>query len=826
MPDGDVTITVTLDTNDVKAKIDELTKDLQKMANSAKDNGMTKEFQAITKLLDTVSIRVDKIVAQLGNLNNTETNPEQFEQMQDALLGYAYQLGVAEARVRANGTVAEETGEKSSNAFNKASANVSKYSKKTNSALASIKRSASQAFSFKGISRGIRRLAQLAFGVYSVTALLNKLKSAIKEGINNLVQFQSDTNATNEAMTEFKTSLLFIQNAWGAAFAPIINVVQPILTSLMDTFAEVGNTIARFFGALTGQQQVIQALRVSTGDYAASLKKAGGAAKQLQDRLAGFDDLNVLGKDTGSGGGGGGVSGPDPSEMFEYVDVDSSEFAGILGFFDDIKKKIEESGLIEAFGNLWDAMQRFKDSEFVKTLEKIALWLAESTFTSTLSILTNALNLLADILNGDLDKGLEDLNKLLADLTFDPLITLAGVFDTIFGTDVAGWLEDVKKSIEEIDFTGLPGYDKLVTALDELKTAWDNFKDSVRGFWDMLEETGVLDVLKTAITEFVELGWDLVLQGIASALSLIADALTIISAILNGDFAGTMDAIKNTLADIDFQPLETVASIFDHIFNTDIAGWLEGVHEKIEALHFQDLVDAFEEGWERIKSSFWLGVGIIAALLGITDEKFQAFSSTIRTIMTGLKHFLNNTWENIKLYAITAMQVLSKILKEIWDGIKEHIETPVNSIIKAINIVINALESMINGVADALGVLSIDIPDWVPEWGGKSLRFDIGHVSLPNIPYLAQGAVIPPNKEFMAVLGDQSSGTNIEAPLDTIKQAVAEVVGNNGNEEVIALLQQLIAVVESKNLVIGDKDIGKANARYMQSQNLRRGTSF
>ena len=133
---------------------------------------------------------------------------------------------------------------------------------------------------------------------------------------------------------------------------------------------------------------------------------------------------------------------------------------------------------------------------------------------------------------------------------------------------------------------------------------------------------------------------------------------------------------------------------------------------------------------------------------------------------------------------------------------------------------------MINGVADALGVLSIDIPDWVPEWGGKSLRFDIGHVSLPNIPYLAQGAVIPPNKEFMAVLGDQSSGTNIEAPLDTIKQAVAEVVGNNGNEEVIALLQQLIAVVESKNLVIGDKDIGKANARYMQSQNLRRGTSF
>lgn len=55
-----------------------------------------------------------------------------------------------------------------------------------------------------------------------------------------------------------------------------------------------------------------------------------------------------------------------------------------------------------------------------------------------------------------------------------------------------------------------------------------------------------------------------------------------------------------------------------------------------------------------------------------------------------------------------------------------------------------------------------------------------------SVPHLATGAVIPPNKEFMAVLGDQKSGTNIEAPLDTIKQAVAEVMGqssgnSNGN---------------------------------------------
>ena len=67
---------------------------------------------------------------------------------------------------------------------------------------------------------------------------------------------------------------------------------------------------------------------------------------------------------------------------------------------------------------------------------------------------------------------------------------------------------------------------------------------------------------------------------------------------------------------------------------------------------------------------------------------------------------------------------------------------------------------------------------------------------IPQIPHLARGAVIPPNREFLAVLGDQKRGTNIEAPLDTIKQAVAEVLaqvnigsgGYNGRIEVPVII--------------------------------------
>ena len=53
-----------------------------------------------------------------------------------------------------------------------------------------------------------------------------------------------------------------------------------------------------------------------------------------------------------------------------------------------------------------------------------------------------------------------------------------------------------------------------------------------------------------------------------------------------------------------------------------------------------------------------------------------------------------------------------------------------------------------------------------------------------DIPALASGAVIPPNRKFLAVLGDQKSGTNVEAPLSTIKQAVMEAMAQGSREPI------------------------------------------
>ena len=128
------------------------------------------------------------------------------------------------------------------------------------------------------------------------------------------------------------------------------------------------------------------------------------------------------------------------------------------------------------------------------------------------------------------------------------------------------------------------------------------------------------------------------------------------------------------------------------------------------------------------------------------------------------------------------VQIIAQALGEVWQGVSQIFQGVFQQIwetgVNAMNGVIGAVNGMIQGVTGALNTLiralnslQLEIPDWVPVYGGKTLGFHLGELSAPQIPYLATGAVIPANSPFLAVLGDQRQGTNIEAPLDTMVEA-------------------------------------------------------
>lgn len=131
----------------------------------------------------------------------------------------------------------------------------------------------------------------------------------------------------------------------------------------------------------------------------------------------------------------------------------------------------------------------------------------------------------------------------------------------------------------------------------------------------------------------------------------------------------------------------------------------------------------------------------------------------------------------------------------------------------AINGIIGMFEKMINWIVDGINSIGFDIPDWL---GGGHFGFNIPNVSFGrvSIPRLAQGAVIPPNREFLAVLGDQKQGTNIEAPLSTIQEAVSSVVSAQ-NEAMLGTLEQILEAI--LGIEIGDEVIGRASQRYNNS---------
>lgn len=135
-------------------------------------------------------------------------------------------------------------------------------------------------------------------------------------------------------------------------------------------------------------------------------------------------------------------------------------------------------------------------------------------------------------------------------------------------------------------------------------------------------------------------------------------------------------------------------------------------------------------------------------------------------------------------------------IKQVFDGLKSIAFAPLNAIITGLNELIKGINK-----------IKFDVPDWVPGIGGKTLGFNI-----PQLPHLAKGTVIPPRQEFAAILGDQKHGTNIEAPLETIKQANREVLTEFFDK--IGSLSSKVQEIILKNLTfviqLGGKDFRKA----------------
>lgn len=179
------------------------------------------------------------------------------------------------------------------------------------------------------------------------------------------------------------------------------------------------------------------------------------------------------------------------------------------------------------------------------------------------------------------------------------------------------------------------------------------------------------------------------------------------------------------------------------------------------------------------------GVGIPLAI-GLIVAGGGALAATVALNWNFIVDKVKEVWKNVKdfwnknIAPIFTAEWWKNLGKKVMNGLIAGFEAGINGII-------GMFEKMINWIVDGLNSISFDVPDWVPAIGGQTFGFNIprakfGRVSIPR---LAQGTVLPGGKPFYAIVNDQPAGqTNIEAPLDTIVEAMNIALQNRGTDTV------------------------------------------
>lgn len=321
-----------------------------------------------------------------------------------------------------------------------------------------------------GFNIGMKSILKYAFGIRSLFVLINKLRSAMVEGFKNLAQFNDGVNPTNMALSNLKSALTQLKNSFAVAFAPILTVVEPILTRLISLLSTAMNYVGQFFAALTGASTFTKAIKVQE-NYAKSLNGTAAAAKKAKGSLASIDELNNQSKQD-SGGAGGTVS---PDDMFEVAPIES-KIAGLAdklkSILDPIKESIQNwfaninfDPLIDSFEKLKTAIEPLTDN-----IGDGLLWLLENVLEPLGSfVIEDALpeffNLLASAVEA-CNKAFEVISPYLEEIwneVFAP-------FAAFLGETFVGILNDVSQFFSEMG-------DMFVEKSEEIGTIFEFLKN-------------------------------------------------------------------------------------------------------------------------------------------------------------------------------------------------------------------------------------------------------------------------------------------------------------------------------------------------------------
>ena len=190
----------------------------------------------------------------------------------------------------------------------------------------------------KWTDKGFMRILKYGFGIRSVYVLFRRLRKAIVDSFGELRKSGAFFETTDKNIQQLKNSLTLLKYQFGAAFEPIFNEVAPALQTFVDHLLKAMNSLSAFTAKLMGKDSYSKAV-LATENIEDNIDGAAKKAKEFKKQLQGFDELNNMTTNDGSGKGTSG-SGDSDDLAVTYV---SESVDNVLGDFGKLlAQKIRE----------------------------------------------------------------------------------------------------------------------------------------------------------------------------------------------------------------------------------------------------------------------------------------------------------------------------------------------------------------------------------------------------------------------------------------------------------------------------------------------------
>lgn len=556
----------------------------------------------------------------------------------------------------------------------------------------------------------------------------------------------------------FQAQLTQASRAIGNIFIPLLQKILPVAIAVLRIVRELADAIAKLFHFKLTEIDYSGVGNLASGaeDAAAGFDDATSAAKELKKSVMGFDELNILNGNTASGSGFAGVSGG------SGFDFELPEY----GFLNDVSKQADEvtqklKNALPWILAIGAGLAAWKLGPKLGLDLQKTIGLAVGIFGA----LTLVQNILDSIVNGVTEEN-------MTGMIFGMTLAVTGLYVAL--GPVAG------------------GITAIVSGLAVLAVA---FSDAEKSGWNFQNQMlAIAGILAAGVGIGILTGsWIPLLIGmIASLLLSITTSTGHGQELING-VKETLQGFIDFFAGIFTGDTERTAKGIEGIFSGlkgIVGSVIDGIRDWLNGL--LDWIDKKTNG--KLKPLITGIKAIVTAVFGNIKQTVGNIIDDIKTIFSGLIKFISG--------------VFSGDFDKAWEGIKDIFKGIWNTIIDLLNGAINIIIKGINWLIKQMNKISFDVPSWVPFVGGKSIGVNIDYISENVLPRLAKGAVIPANDEFLAVLGDQTHGNNIEAPEGLIRKIVREESGGSGEVHVTIVLDSVTGkklfetVVRENNAVV------------------------